>query len=429
MSSSFRNLSTARVSSSAAAGICFAGLIACPAAGAAQYTFQPNAELTAEEHTNLGMDPEVSKKLEETYFATAGAVIGIDTLRSKTTLKPQVSRPYYADQDSKGTTEGKFDLNSYYSSLRSTVSVTGRFDRRDEIRGELPDAKVDELNPNATNPTPPTNPETGRTLVGAKRDQFFISPGYTYNLNQIFAIDATAMYQTINYSGVNNPSVANDFVDFTFYKAAVALRKSVTERADVSAGPYFARYESGGSNTHTDGTGGAVSFNYKWSQTQYAGINVFMEREDYGKQAVAGQDSTANAYGAEFTMAFKQLISGLYLNLGRNVTPSGSGGVYYSDQLQVQYVRDLSQRSGMLAAVRYLNDHSVVGAANGNVLNANDRKYAQADLEYRYQLTQTVYVRVGYEYTWQEYKIANEPAHDHRIGVSIGYEGLSQRSR
>jgi hypothetical protein len=134
-------------------------------------------------------------------------------------------------------------------------------------------------------------------------------------------------------------------------------------------------------------------------------------------------EETNSAYGLELNAAYGSPVSRWALSLGRQVTPTGSGGLSNLDQVRVQYDRAFSERLSLTTAVRAFRNRSVSEiTANNN----DDRDYARANVSLNFMITATWYVRAGYEYTWQDREADSRSANNNLVSLAFGYRGLQR---
>jgi hypothetical protein len=110
--------------------------------------------------------------------------------------------------------------------------------------------------------------------------------------------------------------------------------------------------------------------------------------------------------------------------LGRRFIPTGSGGKATSDQLRLQYDRDLSERLMFNGAVRYETQAALTEAGA-----RDDRDFARVDLSLEWMMTPTWYLSGGYSYIWQDREEDPSAVDNNRVFVSVGYRGLQRPRR
>jgi len=113
---------------------------------AAETYIQPSAALTIENNTNLDLEPGVSNEVQG-YIANIGALFGISTPNWDTTIRPRVLYRDYPKDSPDNRFEGYLDVISNYRGPRSSASITGILDHRDDFKAELSSALFDERRP------------------------------------------------------------------------------------------------------------------------------------------------------------------------------------------------------------------------------------------------------------------------------------------
>src|SRR5450631_2077019 len=183
------------------------GLAAAPGF-AAQVYWQPAAAISAEENSNLDLQPGPQSSVAG-YVADVGTIIGVATPDSSSTIRPRVDFRDYPSDSGDNRLEEYLDVNSDYRSQRSKAGMYLGFERRDDFNAELSQAFYNDYAP-----VSPTAPETGRTTVGATRTSLLFLPDYSYSITPRFAAGVSAIYQQLNYS----PDNAASAVDFRYYQ-------------------------------------------------------------------------------------------------------------------------------------------------------------------------------------------------------------------
>ena len=388
-------------------------------ASAARFDFVPQIEVGAEHNTNLLVEPGDSDS-SQGYLADLSALFSITSPRWSTTVIPHLHYQEYPDFEEVSSVEGDLDFLSRYKSERSSFSVGGRYEQRDELSAELPDAQFDQLNPNLEN-----SPDAGRVRVGATRQMAVINPAYNYDVSERIGLGLSSLYQIVEY----DPTDAG-YNDFDYYQAELAISRAFSRRVRLSMRPYVARFDAKDIDSQTDVIGTALGAEMRWSETLTGGLRISYERNDI-QETFAGSggtlvrvDEKVNAWGATFDLTRRMQASSLLLSIGRRITPSGAGGMYRTDEIQVQYDKELSQRLTAVAAVLLMRDESLSG---DNAISEGD--YAVTNFDLQWLISRTWYVRAGYAFIWQESKEDSASAKNHRLTLSFGYRGLDPAGR
>ena len=141
---------------------------------AAQYYVQPSASLTAENDSNLDLDPYAPIQSVQGYLANAGALFGIATPAWETTARAHWNIATTRKTTADNRLEGYLDFRSDYHTPLSHAAISGTVDRRDDFNAEFSSAYFDEINP-----VQPTNPTTGRAVTGETQTMVLLQPSYS----------------------------------------------------------------------------------------------------------------------------------------------------------------------------------------------------------------------------------------------------------
>jgi hypothetical protein len=391
-----------------------AAMVAAPVFAAEVYV-QPVATISAETDSNLDLVPasQGTANTVEGYSADAAALIGIATPDSNTTIRPRIDYRDYPAASYDNRLEGYLDLNSAYTSPRSKGYVYLGFERRDEFNAELSSALY---NPNG--PVPPTSPETGRTVKGATRTSLILLPDYSYNITQLTAAGVSAIYQKLNYSPDNTFS----FVDFDYYQGKAYLRWTLDQKNDLTVGGYGAKYQASHFDSRATAAGATVALDTSWSPLLSTGASVAYQRTNIDTTIPLPFKAVANPWGAAVSAAYKGEVNQFRMNAGRVITPSGGGGIYVNDQLQLQYSRNFSQRLAFTGATIALRNRGLTPNVSGD-----DRTYVRTVVDLKWMMTRTWFVQGGYQYMRQKFQLDPDSASNNRIYIRFGYQGLDRQ--
>lgn len=415
MSLSFRKPAMKRLTGQVGAGAALlsSAMLGATSANAAQVYVQPIISTQVQTSSNLGLDPGADSERTEGYFADAATVIGIATASSDTTVKPRLLYRHYPDVSRLNRLEAFLDIASLYTGQRSSFQMFGRLEHRDEVNAERSAAQFDDVTPDA-----PTDPETGRIQIGATRDVVMFVPTYKYELTQRMDIGATATVQTIDYS----PDDTFSHVDFDYYEGKGFFGWELSQRTKLSLGGYVSKYEAQNIDAQTDSYGASAEFEWDWSAVLESSLSLVYQRSDIERTEPFVFEDKANAWGANFKTVYKGQVSRTRLNVGRTITPSGTGGLLESDNVRLQFERDLTPRWELTAAGRYLRNRALSEDTAGN-----DRDYRRVELGLRWMVTRTWFVEGSYEYTWQKYENDPRSADDNSFALKFGYRGLPRQ--
>src|SRR5579862_9034725 len=171
MSSSSRNVPV-RSGGLAAGASALCSLLSSHTATAAEWYVQPNATLQGSYSTNVELSPIAGQQPNSAgYSADAGSIIGAITPTSQTLIRPDIRYQYYPSDHSLDRLEAFLDLRSAFTYERDRFTFLGRFDRKDDLSAEIPEAQF-----NSVNPEVPNSPATGHVSPGVVRNYFYLLP-------------------------------------------------------------------------------------------------------------------------------------------------------------------------------------------------------------------------------------------------------------
>lgn len=378
-------------------------------AGAAEIDFIPKMDMSVEVNSNRELVTSGPTHVSEGYVGDIGGILNYLTPDSTTIFHPEVGYSAYpvADEDDFYATA---DLYSSYKTQRSDLEILGRFDRRGTYDSELAPATFNTVNPNQ-----PTAPETGRITTNSNRTLGTFAPNYTYDLTPRLAVGAGAVVQDVNYTGDN----AHSYVPYDYYLGSVSVGWAATRQLDTKVTAFGTHESAKDGSGSVNGGGVTVGFDYKWSNTFSSHFEVVGERDDSDTiRPILAREQTTNG-GATFSTTWKGEISRLMLTAGRTFTPSGAGGKFALDQIQVEYHRELTPRWRITAAGIY-NKYSGVT----QVFEGNDYTYVNAELAVTWRWTRTWYLEGGVQYLFDKYGGPDTSASNNMLYVEFGYRGL-----
>jgi hypothetical protein len=389
--------------------------LAAPPALAAEFFYQPIVSIQAEADSNLDLDPGV-KQWVEGYIADAATLIGIATPNTDTIIKPRIIYRDYPQDSADDRLEAHLDFNTDYRSQRSSASLSGSIQHVDEFNAEQTAATYNDVNPGQ-----PVNVDTGKITNGSTRDSAFLAPKYLYNITPVIGVGATGQVQVVSYS----PSDENHN-DYDYYQARAYMRWAFSQSSDAQLGGFGSKFDATHLGDSATGGGATLDFNTSWTpllSTKASLIYQHTNITDNVTDKTPEQLKTDNnAWGATFGVLYKTQLDQFRLDVGRTISPSGSGGLYNVDRVQFQDDRTLTTRLSITGAVVGLKTHALTANIAGD-----DRKYAQAIVEMRWMVTRYWFVQGGYQYAWQRYQFDTDSAANNRVYLLFGYQGLPRQ--
>ena len=417
MSSSYRDSMTLRHKVRGVLALVGAILTPVGLAVAADKYVQPQAEARVETNDNFNLVPGGSPDSNVYgYIADLQALIGIATERSDTSLRPRVKFQEYPDRDDIDKVEGFLDLRSKYDWERSQLLTIGRYSQQDAYNSEFASGEFDPLDPDA-----PTEGDSGLVVFGETRTMVELRPTFSHAITERTKAGVEAQYRAVRY---DSDSIVNEHTDFDFLYGLGFLSWALDPRSDVSVGAYVSKYSATDDSSETDAYGGEVGYGYRWSDTMGITATVTYESNDITDNVPVRQEESTSGWGGEFTGYRTTEVSSLRVAVGRSFIPTGDGGKAESDQLRLQYDRDLNERLSLLGVARYESRNSI-----STVGRSSDRDYARVDLSVKWLMTPTWFLQGGYSYIWQDRESASGDAANNKIFATVGYKGLGRQRR
>jgi hypothetical protein len=378
----------------------------------AEVIVQPSGYVGAETNSNLDLTPGGQAEVTG-YVANLASIFGIATPNSSTTIRPRLDYREYPTDRADDRLEAYLDFNSLYKGQRSSASISGTLDHRDEFNAEQTQALYNDVNPPQS-----TAPQTGRTITGATRDSLYLVPSYTYSLTPRIAAGVSGLYQKIDYS----PNDSGRFVNFDYYQGKAYLVWSFSQKSDLTFGGYGNKYSATRFDSTATAEGGSVDLGTSWTPLLSTRASIVIQHSDISYGIPPTFSGTVNAWGGSLNATYKEETQQFRTDLSRLLTPSGGGSVYVVNQLQLQYDRRITQRLSLTTAAIYLQNRALTAAASGN-----GRDYLRSVVEMKYMLARTWFVQGGYQYTWQKYQLEPDGAANNRVYLRFGYQGLDRQ--
>ncbi len=415
MSSSFRRHFPQAGLALFAASVLFSWI--SPAA-AADYYFQPSVSAGAEYDSNRSLTPvDGNAQSLEGYFGSAEALVGIRSPRSFTEIRPRIRYQTFPSQKQFDQTEGTLDFKSNFKTLRSELKLIGRYSQQDLFNDEFANIGFDPFDPSA----PPVT-ETGKIVVSERRTRAEFRPSYIYRWNETTGVGVDMQYQNVRYSA----DVPIDKQDYENYQANLNLVRQLSPQTDIAAGGYVGRFKTKDGLNKSDSVGASVGLSHDWTKQHHSELSLVVERSKAENLDAVPVEETSTDWGVQFSTFRRGEISRFRLVVGRDLTPSGSGGRAMRDEVRAQYDRDLSQRLVMTAALRAFRQRAL---SERNANSSSNRDAATAEVSLTWSMTPTWLVTGGYAYTWQDIVSAIGSANNHRVFASITYRALDPKRR
>jgi hypothetical protein len=364
---------------------------------------------------NFNLSPNSDNAIDTMgYIADAQVLIDIANQRGSTSLRPRLRFQEYPDHvEDLQRVESFFDLLSDYRWERSTFLLEASYSKRDIYNTETLGGEFDPDNPGG-----PDNPEGGSVTTGETRELVVLRPNFEHRLTERMSLGLGAHYQVARYDAGDATETKTDY---DYYGAGAYLKWALSPRSDLSAGAYSSLYETTDNTEEADAISAALSYAYRWSETDGLELTAFYEENDVTEFVPIRTVETTSDFGGSITAYRKLEVSTWRLVAARSFQPTGDSGKQTLDSIRVQYDRDLSERLGFRAAAR-LESRSGLATIGGGA----ERDYARGDISLRWFATPNWFVGGGYTYIWQDREDDPTSADNNRFFVNFGYQGLAR---
>ena len=376
---------------------------------AAQFYVQPTATLTAENDSNLDLDPGSNHRMCRAIWPTRALFSALPPPTAETTVRARLDYRDYPKDSADNRLEEYLDFRSDYSTPRSHATISGNIDHRDDFNAEFSSAYFDEINP-----VQPTNPSTGRAVTGETFTSVLLQPSYTYRFSPVIGGGVSAIYQKVNYS----PTVL-DHSDFDFYQGNAELSWKFSQRSELSFGGFGSKYQSTQIESSATGGGATVGLDTNWTPLLSTNASVSYQHTNIDQSTPPVVKTGVNTWGGSASAVYKAQIEPVPGDPRRASSPPRAAAACMSTtRRSFNTRRDVTERLAFTGAMIWLKSSQLPS----NTSNL-DRTYDQTAIDLKWMIRPTWFVQGGYQYTWQKYTQSPE-ASNNRIYIRVGYQGL-----
>jgi hypothetical protein len=389
-------------------------------ANASDAYFLPAASVGSEYDSNRNMSPDPSNaKSVEGYSAGVEAILGLRTPRSSSELRPRIRYQVFPSDQQFNRTEGWLNLKSKVDTERSEFIVLGEYSRQDIFTYNFIDVGFDPFNPN-----PPPTSNNGNFRVNETRTLAELRPSYTYRWNATTGVGVDFLVQDMTYSA----DVPLHTQDYDNGQGSLKLMRHVSALTELSVGGLVGRFKTKDGLNKTDSVGALADLSHHWSKEDSSTLSLVVERNRAEFQEPVPNEETATNWGAQFSTLLHGEVSELRFIIGRELIPSGAGGIEARNGIRAQYDRNLSQRLTFTSALNGYRQRVLFGQSSVSSAN-RDRDVAVAEFSLHWAVTPTWFLSGGYGYSWQDVMSKTGAAHNDRVFVAFVYQALSLTRR
>ena len=378
--------------------------------GMAAAVVQPDLQVGASYVDNGGFtgEDDVSSAGAE---VRAKLDIGWVNERGSVTLVPMVRATRYSDDALSEREEQRLTFNWLRNFQTGASNTQFDFSRQDLFSSELRDITLDpdEVPIDDTTDTGIVDQDTTRTRFQFRQD---FAKGIGLRDEVLFA----AQYRDISYDETG----ATTRVDFTDALLGAGWRRALSERTDVVLMAGVERYD-GDNGVTVDSVGAELGFDFAVSETAALFVQAgYQNSESETETQDLGSDSQfIFSIGAEKSTE----VTRYAIDLGRNVRPTGQGGVTTETGLSLFMDRQLSERMRFGAGVAAFQQERNVTLSPGN-----DRDYVTGKLQLSYQLSRQWSIEAQVRHVQQDFESSSGSLSEdrNRASLTLRWRGLNE---
>lgn len=370
-------------------------VLAAGSAWAQQWQIRPNVNLDLRYDDNVR---SVAAEKQGSFVTNARAAVRAirRTEASDVGLAAGFNISRYSDVSDLNNTSGFVSLNTALDAERNLYRFDARFDSESTLTSEV-----------AT---------SGFNQVNKQRNQWRLSPRWTYLVSERASIDLGLTYANVSYSDVGLVPLYNYWTG----TASIGGGYRVNERGGLTARLEYGRYEAQDViGSKYDNIGAQLGADYLLSETLSLGVLVGWRQTDASFAGPGGESISATSGGPTYIINLaKRLENGGNLNLraARELAPSGNGRVLDNTSLNFGLNYPLSERWRFGFSV---NGH--LNRSPSGDRTSSDNRNITAVPRISYELTPTWSLAAGYEYSWQSRQTGSSAAQSNTVFLTLAW--------
>jgi hypothetical protein len=403
MSSSCRN-----VGLSLGAGALIA--LAASGARAANWEWLPRVETGATYSDNYRLaDTSVGRITNYGPYIDAELAADLVSPTTKIEFIPHIISTFYPSDHADQSTNGYFDFDGSYTTLRSNFTWLAYYSNETVIYSELLPA---------TFPGVPLGSlvggVSGRVSVPNRRQLERLAPAYTYDITQRthLHLGGDAERTTFKQSEFEQ-------VGYTNYSGDVGLSYDLSPRSAIALTGTAARFmpQLGGHDTNRYD----ADLEWRMHPSQIMQFYARVGASQSQAQSIVGTVSSTGITGG-MGVDLRYQVTEVTLDAVRAVRPSEVGAEVAYNELRARVLHAFAPLFSGFFGVRALRLRSATSAAALQVVGED---YYTAEAGCDYQITESFRIEAKDDYYWQRFQ-GSQSANSNTIGVSFIYQPLSR---
>ena len=378
---------------------------------AQQWLFTPEIEIGAHHVDNPRLAEDIETDAITGGLLDAGLALRRNTQTSSVLLRPRAAIFRYADAPEEDSESFFLDFNAQTESQRNTWRVDGNYRQQQVFRGETTSADFDDVDAGIDDEV---QTGTGRTFTRRQRDLFRLSPGVTLELTQLTSLRFDLSYLDVRY----DQEELGEAVDYNDSRAEAAVVRTLSQHSEISAGVFASRYDPKDLERQTDSAGARVRYEQGISDISTLFVDVGVQESQADSLTDPGFDVSKTSFLWNLGLDRQLEVTRWRFEVGRRVTPSGTGSLVERDMVRAFMDRQLQPRWSLRLSAVALTTDSV---ADQEVVNTNSRDYLQGRAALAWQWTRSWTVEGLYSLTHQDFADIPGDAQEHELRVSFIY--------
>ena len=398
-----------------ACGLAAAGLLAMlpqPAA-AQQWLFTPEVELGAHHVDNPRLTEQEETDAITGGLVDAGLAMRRNTQTSSLLLRPRVAIHRYTDAADEDSEAYFLDFNAETETERSHWDVQANYRQQQVFRGETTPADFDEGDiEDGVGIDDDVQTGTGRTFERRRRDLWRINPGVSFELTEVTSLRMDLSYLDVQY----DQEQIGEATDYNNSRVEAGVAHALTPHSEISGFLFGERYDAVNIDRQTDSIGARARYRQNISELSMFYIDVGVQESQSESPANPALDRSKTAFLWSLGLDRQFEITRWRVELGRRVTPSGSGSLVERDMLRAVMNHQFQPRWFLEIAAVALQTSRVAEDITGN-----ERDYLQGRATLAWQWTPSWTIEGGYSLTHQDFADIPGDAQEHEIRLSFVY--------
>jgi hypothetical protein len=381
---------------------------------AQQWDFSPLVEVGAQYIDN----PRLIEGVDDTNAISGGLLdLGAEMRRNTETasvlFRPSAAIYRYPGDSEEDSEAYRADFSAEKLGQRSQWRFDANYDQDQVFHGETTPSDVDDGGIDDDVQT-----GTGRTFERRQRDLWRVAPGATFEFTERTALGLDFNYLDVAYDSQN----LGEAVDYTNMRADIEIVRTLSPNSTLEFGVFGSRYEPDVSDLlETDSVGVRARYETEVSNVSTFFIDVGAQDSKIDNPALPGGEFSDNSFLWNIGYIRQFEVTRWYFDLGQNVTPSGSGVMVERDLYRAIMTHQFQPRWSLQLAAVAMKTTSI---GDRNVINVNDRDYAQGEAALAWQMTRNWTIDTRYIFTHQDFSDIEGDAQKHEVRLSFIYRPL-----